>query len=284
MEENINYDKYIQIASWIAMGGLIISAIGVFAFRHYTGKKNSTANIVASNERQEINTKLDTEFENTKKEIAEKKDSILSKLNTSFEGVELQITEESNKYLNSLRRLNKDIQTAHKSLTRQLNTFQNLVDFNSFNVSMTLEASSDEGIEYLLSGLYGTTTIIFEFSQNIDSKSINVITQISEVPKLTSIEHSSFIFAQHNRTFFIKNLKLTVISVEGYLEGLQIDQPIKLNIKPRFSPKELVYFELSYGQGKAYRIVSGKNKATSNITQELVTNDPYNYLKLKLNN
>lgn len=284
MEGNINYDKLIQIASWVAMGGLIISAIGVFAFRHYTNKKNSATNRAASNERQEISTKLDTEFENTKKEITQKKDSIIFKLNTSFENVEQQISEESNKYLNSLKTLNKDIETAHKSLKGQISSFQNLVDFNGFNISMTLEASSMEGIEYLLSGLYGTTTINFEFSQKVESKSINVVAQISEVPTMTSIEHSSFIFEPTQRIFFLKNLKFKVVSVEGDLEGLQIDKAITLSVKPGFSPKELSYFELSYGQGKVFKITSRDGVVSSNIKQELIQNEPHNYLKLELNN
>ena len=61
----MDYDKFINISSWVAAIGLIISAIGVFAFRYYTGKKNAQSFAGATEHRNQIKDSLDIEFEKT---------------------------------------------------------------------------------------------------------------------------------------------------------------------------------------------------------------------------
>lgn len=105
--EIINYDRCINIASIIAGIGLIISAIGIMAFRYYSGKKSEQSFALAANEMSGLKDKVKTEFESTINEIQAQKVNINSKIEVEALSIIDELREKSkiaNVAIESLRK------------------------------------------------------------------------------------------------------------------------------------------------------------------------------------
>ena len=155
--ENVNYDKLINFWSLVTVAGLIISAIGVFYFRHYTSKKNEQSFLKASTERTKMKEGIDKEFESTITEIREHRDTLKLKMETEAEGIIEKIKTKSKEAANAIDKL----RTESEEYTRQLNSEVNKLKYP------------------IPEKLYMGLELNFKFSEDVDySKLLNSYTNI----------------------------------------------------------------------------------------------------------
>jgi hypothetical protein len=133
MEDITQYDKFINIAIWVAVGGLILSGFAVGVFRFYTSKKNGLISAIAANERHGISSKMDTLYDNTVDQINAKRKSINRKLESEASAILSELSTKSKSALNAIETLRKESNTASREIANEVNKIKNANEQNKIN-------------------------------------------------------------------------------------------------------------------------------------------------------